>query len=128
MARSSWLPYCLLPGERQEPSVFIGKSPPPVLPPALLHGCPPCQRAAPSAPSPPFLPVRATWFENPYTGSCGYGKLDGCAYGYDAVAAMPDVSPDYPTSCGRWVGCAEGLACWRESWRAAQGGRRWVGR
>ncbi len=84
--------------------------------------------------------------QHPYTGSCGYGKLDtGYSYrweqpaashrsaaqvhpasrvprqlpgrvtspcqnccviwkpscSYDAVAAMPDVSPDYNSSCGR---------------------------
>ncbi|GAB4824145.1 hypothetical protein N2152v2_011191 [Parachlorella kessleri] len=44
---------------------------------------------------------RATWFEHPWTGSCGYGKLDGYQFGYDAVAAMPDVFRDYNTSCGR---------------------------
>ena len=40
-------------------------------------------------------------FEHPWTGSCGYGKLDGYQFGYDAVAAMPDVFRDFNTSCGR---------------------------
>lgn len=44
---------------------------------------------------------RATWFDSPQVGSCGYGKLDPYKFGQDAVAAMPDVSPLYPGSCGR---------------------------
>ncbi|KAI3438388.1 hypothetical protein D9Q98_000820 [Chlorella vulgaris] len=44
---------------------------------------------------------RATWYEHPYTGSCGYGRLDPYEFGADAVAAMPDASPQFPGSCGR---------------------------
>lgn len=38
-----------------------------------------------------WIDGRATWFEHPWTGSCGYGKLDTYQFGNDAVAAMPDV-------------------------------------
>lgn len=37
-----------------------------------------------------FTNGRATWFEHPHTGSCGYGRLDGYAFGVDAVTALPD--------------------------------------
>ncbi|KAL4422664.1 hypothetical protein ABPG75_008861 [Micractinium tetrahymenae] len=69
-----------------------------------------------------WIDGRATWFEHPYTGSCGYGKLDtGYSYGYDAVAAMPDVSPDYNSSCGR---CYE-LKCRGIQATAADGSESW---
>lgn len=51
---------------------------------------------------------RATWYDHPHTGSCGYGKLDGYTFGPDAVAAMPDVFRDYNTSCGRRAGQLDG--------------------
>ncbi|PRW57356.1 sorting nexin 2B [Chlorella sorokiniana] len=58
------------------------------------------------------------WFEHPYTGSCGYGRLDGYAFGPDAVAAMPDVNPDWKAgSCGR---CYE-LKCRGIQARSADG-------
>ena len=72
----------------------------------------------------PPLPRR---FEHPHTGSCGYGRLDGYAFGTDAVAAMPDVNPDWKAgSCGR---CYE-LKCrgirarrWRQgTGRGSRGG------
>lgn len=49
---------------------------------------------------------RATWFEHPHTGSCGYGHLDKNFwmedeyFSVDAVAALPDVHPMYSHSCG----------------------------
>eukprot|EP00887_Chlorella_sp_A99_P004756 scaffold4.g4756.t1 len=65
---------------------------------------------------------RATWFEHPHTGSCGYGKLDAYAFGADAVAALPDTFlPDYNTSCGR---CYE-LRCRGIFAVAADGSERW---
>lgn len=51
-----------------------------------------------------YINGRATWFEHPHTGSCGYGRLDDghYAFGSDAVAAMPDVNPDFQRgACGR---------------------------
>lgn len=69
----------------------------------LGHGGADAQTAALPASrliQPPLpLPHR---FEHPHTGSCGYGRLDGYAFGADAVAAMPDVNPDWKAgSCGR---------------------------
>lgn len=48
---------------------------------------------------------RATWYNHPGQGSCGYGKLQGVEgykanFGIDSVAALPDVHPDFRGSCG----------------------------
>lgn len=44
-------------------------------------------------------------YEHPRTGSCGLGRLDEnfwkTEFGVDAVAAMPDVYPEFNSSCGR---------------------------
>lgn len=46
---------------------------------------------------------RATWYTHPWTGSCGYGRLNSSLFdfSYNAVAAMADTMHEYPNSCGR---------------------------
>lgn len=77
-----------------------------------------------------WIEGRATWYNSPWVGACGYGRLDHYQFGYDAIAAMANVSatssthsdvqkstsisrnaflllvdtqvmPEYPGSCGR---------------------------
>ncbi|KAL4859717.1 5'-3' exoribonuclease 2 [Chlorella vulgaris] len=55
---------------------------------------------------------RATWYEHPYTGSCGYGRLDPYEFGVDAVAAMPDASPQFPGSADGSVNLDRSNACY----------------
>lgn len=48
-----------------------------------------------------WIEGRATWYNSPWVGACGYGRLDHYQFGYDAIAAMANVMPEYPGSCGR---------------------------
>jgi hypothetical protein len=48
-----------------------------------------------------WIEGRATWYSSPWVGGCGYGHLDNYPFKSNAIAAMPDVMPEYPGSCGR---------------------------
>lgn len=90
---------------------------------------PGCERMHARQNCSPALPLLRR-FEHPHTGSCGYGRLDGYAFGRDAVAAMPDVNPDWKAgSCGR---CYElkcrGIRARRYDGVAVGGGRGGEGR
>ena len=65
--------------------------------PLYLASCLYCIDQSKKIRLPSFLhSCRATFYDHPFMGSCGYGKLDPpYTFGYDAVAALPDVSALY---------------------------------